>query len=165
LKKSKQNLLYEKYPRFFVNRDSDPSKSPMCWGIATGDGWYDLIDRAIGKIEELYQKLDPKEISCSCQSSPPTNNLKCWRCDGTGTIKITAVGEQIKEKFGGLRLYISNGTPEMHQVLDAVEEESSRICEDCGKPGQSSTRKGGYWLATLCSDHAGKDRDWSTESE
>lgn len=67
--------------------------------------------------------------------------------------------EQIKEKFGGLRLYYSSGNsfddPAWAGVERSVEEaeSASRLtCEMCGKPGVMRTS--GHWLKTLCDLHA-----------
>lgn len=58
---------------------------------------------------------------------------------------------QVKEKFGGLRVY----TDVMHEGLDRViyeaGERSFRICEDCGSAGNL---RGGSWHRTLCDVHA-----------
>jgi hypothetical protein len=55
---------------------------------------------------------------------------------------------QVKEKFGGLRFYVSTGGG-MRSVIEAAEEESYRTCEHCGAVG--STREyGRSWLITLC---------------
>ena len=57
---------------------------------------------------------------------------------------------QIKEKFGGLRFYIGNGTEEILDRIWKAEEESYKICEMCGEPGK--LRHGG-WKKTLCDEH------------
>ena len=57
---------------------------------------------------------------------------------------------QVKEKFGGLRYYIATGTDEMFDIIDAAEEESYHICEECGEPGKL---RGDGWLSTLCNKH------------
>ena len=57
---------------------------------------------------------------------------------------------QVKEKFGGLRFYISSGTSEMFDAIDYAEEESYTICETCGEPGEP--RNDG-WIQTLCDKH------------
>jgi hypothetical protein len=54
---------------------------------------------------------------------------------------------QVKEKFGGLRFYIGCATDEVFSRIDQAEEESFRICEECGSPGKP--RDGG-WIKTLC---------------
>ena len=58
---------------------------------------------------------------------------------------------QVKEKFGGLRVY----TDVMHEGLDAVirstGKKSFSICEDCGASG---ALREGSWYRTLCDVHA-----------
>lgn len=75
---------------------------------------------------------------------------------------ITALGGlilQIKEKFGGLRLYYSPGSADedarwvdVEKMVRDAESASLKTCEMCGKPGY--TRSSGRWLKTLCDDHA-----------
>lgn len=54
---------------------------------------------------------------------------------------------QVKEKFGGLRLYLS-GRPEIFPIAEKYELESYTICELCGEPGRLCHL--GYWAITLC---------------
>jgi len=56
---------------------------------------------------------------------------------------------QVKEKFGGLRFYISYGTKEIQDRIYKAEEESFKTCENCGKPGKLT---GTYWIKTLCKE-------------
>lgn len=62
--------------------------------------------------------------------------------------------DQIKEKFGGIRLYFS--CPEEKReaadaIVSALEKECWKTCEECGEPGES--RRGG-WTKTLCDTHS-----------
>ena len=59
---------------------------------------------------------------------------------------------QIKEKFGGLRVYISSGNDKMHEFIREAEKASFRTCEICGDLGLACTSKSG-WLKTLCKKH------------
>ena len=61
---------------------------------------------------------------------------------------------QIKEKFGGLRFYVSGMTEEGWKLIDEAERKSLTICEVCGKLGK--IRKGGWWK-TLCDEHDDTD--------
>jgi hypothetical protein len=61
---------------------------------------------------------------------------------------------QIKEKFGRLRFYVSNSTPEVDLAIEAAEVLSAKTCEECGEPGK--VRSSGTWLKTVCEKHAGK---------
>jgi len=57
---------------------------------------------------------------------------------------------QIKEKFGGLRFYIYEGSDEIHARISKAENQSYEICEVTGKPGQLRTDLG--WIETLCDE-------------
>lgn len=56
---------------------------------------------------------------------------------------------QVKEKFGGLRFYIGGASMEIHNEIEKVENESYKICESCGEPGET---KGNGWIKTLCDE-------------
>lgn len=58
---------------------------------------------------------------------------------------------QVKEKYGGLRIYSSPYHEEFDRFITELEKESFTICEECGAPGQ--LRSGG-WYVTLCDEHA-----------
>ena len=57
------------------------------------------------------------------------------------------VFEQIKEKFGTLRVYSSGSTPEIDKIIDEAEARSGKTCEVCGKPGSV---RGRSWLKCVC---------------
>lgn len=62
---------------------------------------------------------------------------------------------QIKEKFGGLRFYIGEGTKEMHERIGKARDESYLTCETCGKEGKQSPRNNSEpfcWQLTLCDE-------------
>lgn len=75
---------------------------------------------------------------------------------------------QIKEKFGGLRLYFQPtevGADEAHKIVRLLEAASDHTCELCGEDGgnwqngefvyKSKPRSGG-WIKTLCDSCDGK---------
>jgi hypothetical protein len=57
---------------------------------------------------------------------------------------------QVKEKFGGLRFYINNGSDEIFDRIRKAEDDSLNICEKTGKPGYLRNDNG--WLVTLCDE-------------
>lgn len=75
---------------------------------------------------------------------------------------------QVKEKFGGLRVYLDYGDPFerpeegtlrvnlAENLIEKCEEKAHRICEYCGEPGEPTT---GGWIKTLCADCARGRRD------
>jgi len=67
---------------------------------------------------------------------------------------------QIKEKFGGLRYYMTpsnDTTPEqrdaMHAIVNQYEQISQTVCEATGKPGVLMVSPGG-WRKTLNPEYA-----------
>jgi hypothetical protein len=58
--------------------------------------------------------------------------------------------DQIKEKFGGLRIYFSGGDDYVSGVIGMAEDMSYKLCEVCGNKGNAN--KSG-WIATLCDEH------------
>lgn len=59
-----------------------------------------------------------------------------------------AVAEQVKEKYGTLRFYVSNTDDEVDTAITEAEKLSEKTCELCGKPGTLTTKHG--WLMTRC---------------
>lgn len=61
---------------------------------------------------------------------------------------------QIKEKFGGLRAYITTHSEdpdvinEFNDLISEAEEKSYTVCEECGGVGRSTNLNG--WYRTLC---------------
>jgi hypothetical protein len=57
---------------------------------------------------------------------------------------------QVKEKFGGLRFYINEGSEEIYKRIIQAENDSYTICEVTGKPGKLRNDLG--WHTTLCDE-------------
>ena len=64
---------------------------------------------------------------------------------------IIIVIDQVKEKYGGLRIYSSPMYEEFDRFILGLETESYKICEHCGEIG---ALRGGGWYKTLCDKHA-----------
>lgn len=130
-----QNKLFEKYPKIFRQKDLPMDQTCMCWGIDTGDGWYNIIDTLCGQIQwhikhNLNEGEDPEVVN------------------------VEAV--QVKEKYGGLRFYYSGGNDFISGLVYMAEGMSEKSCEECGAPGTSD---GGRWVVTLCKPcHAARKR-------
>lgn len=66
----------------------------------------------------------------------------------------------IKEKFGGLRFYISEGSDAIYKRIGEAEEEARKTCEVCGIPG---VLRSGGWLKTLCDYHSDGRKPYGKE--
>ena len=62
---------------------------------------------------------------------------------------------QVKEKWGGLRIYTDYYVKEIENVIREVCEQSLSMCETCGSP--AGLVKKGTWYQTLCEEHR---EDW-----
>lgn len=58
---------------------------------------------------------------------------------------------QVKEKFGGLRFYINEGTDEIFDIIEEYCQKSYKICEICGEEGKNINNNG--WYKTVCEIH------------
>lgn len=112
-------------------------KYPLCFktpgtcigfGVECGRGWYPLLERLLSKIESRLESL-----------APSVNDSY----DGSG-FSI----DQIKEKYGTLRFYVSGASKEIYDMIHAAEKESATTCEQCGDPGVLCVFN--RWYATRC---------------
>lgn len=88
-----------------------------------GDGWLPLIEQAKTIIDK-YNLTHP--------SNEP--------------LKFT----QIKEKWGGLRLYLNYYIPEISNKIHKIENKSFEFCEHCGNSQNIKTENTHGWTMTLC---------------
>ena len=59
---------------------------------------------------------------------------------------------QIKEKFGGLRVYVNFHIKELDELIDKAEQKSFSVCEKCGSEENVTTKPNRPygWILTLC---------------
>jgi hypothetical protein len=69
------------------------------------------------------------------------------------------VAAQVKEKFGGLRFYVSGGDVHTSAMINFAESLSYKICEDCGRTDELVAIGGKGWIKTTCPRHA-KDKEY-----
>lgn len=136
-----QNKLYEKYPQLFANKDKTPMQSPMCFGIECNDGWYELLASVCWRIYQ-HEKNIADRIRIRTENEKPN--------DQSDLDYVPVKFDQIKEKYGGLRIYHSGGDDYIDGVISMAEEYSYKICEVCGNKGEPNKQG---WISTLCEAH------------
>jgi len=119
-----QEQLYERYPLIFQECTLPDTETAMCWGIATGNGWFHLID---GLCAALQHDTDNDHAP-------------------------QAIATQVKEKFGTLRFHIRSANERQSAMSLLARELSERICDVCGAPG--TLVSGERLWATRCTTHA-----------
>lgn len=121
----KQGGFLSRNPPYLFNDDG----TPYDFSNDVGEGWGSLCLRTFSNIADAYSRhnIDMSEFALI----------------------------QIKEKFGGLRIYLGGMVEGLYEDVDNIvtnaEEESYKICEVCGKPGKLYETG---WMKTLCEDHA-----------
>jgi len=143
-----QNQLYEKYPKIFGQKDGDPARTAMCWGISCGDGWYNILDNLCFLIQRHHD--DPREeleryhkyLEMSVEKNEE-DNIEFWTNKIEETKQLIenrpqTQAMQVKEKFGSLRFYVDTVDPEIDAYISFAENMSSCTCEKCESPGNQS---------------------------
>ena len=115
-----QKKLFDKYPKIFRQKDLSMRETCMCWGIDTGDGWYDLIDNLCSVIQFWVKYNEEPQVEAS----------------------------QVKEKFGGLRFYTSGHSDFVNGLITLTEHLSKNTCSVCGSVKNITKTKG--WIRTVC---------------
>jgi hypothetical protein len=61
---------------------------------------------------------------------------------------------QVKEKFGGLRFYVTThqAGEKVREAIGLAERKSEKTCENCGKPADERFRSDEGWVWTVCSN-------------
>jgi hypothetical protein len=99
--------------------------NPYQYSFAIGDGWYKLVYELVRDIR--------------------VNDLK----KGDWITKAT----QVKEKFGGLRFYVTGTSDKNWTLIRSAEEKSYATCEQTGSEVEVGTWKH-RWMQTLCRKEA-----------
>ena len=125
-----QQKIFNDCSTIFRHKDKGPMHNLICFGIECGNGWFDLIYDLSVKLEKIVVEMSK-----------------------SGDIKEEGLPfvVQIKEKFGGLRYYMSYETKEMNDLIFDTMEKAETVCELCGKPGEIRDDIG--WVTTLCDEH------------
>lgn len=115
----------EEYTCIFCGRKIIIKVIPMMKGsdpnlFECEEGWHPLILETLKKIQDIS---DEKGLD----------------------IEVS----QVKEKYGGLRIYLTGYTPEIERIIQEAEGKSLTICEVCGKSGSFRSNMDGWYL-TRC---------------
>lgn len=161
--------LCELAPTLFGDRYKSMRQTALCWGFECGNGWREILREAAVQLEPLCRaeldKCESKEkvwykyirkvigyIRPTSVANLAYEFVEKVNPDIYGNALYWYGGapcraSQIKEKFGTLRFYMTSETDEMSAIIDKLESQSSKTCEECGKPGKT---RGRGWLYTRC---------------
>lgn len=157
-----QKKLFKKYPKIFAQKSLPMSRTCMCWGIDTGDGWFWLIDNLCSSIQDYIDNNNCKIPRGTNQGDLGANYTVTYDSSSVGELnesktmnendlvdsipQVEAV--QVKEKYGGLRFYYDGGNETIHGMVWLAERMSRNICEYCGSNDRVKQTSG--WITSLC---------------
>lgn len=125
--REKTEKLFRDFPELFRYRNN--RKISLMSGFDCGNGWFNIIYKLCENIQNALEKE-------------------------TDDFRAGFFVQQVKEKFGGLRFYITYGNDEIFDLIRRAEEESFRTCELCGRQTEDvETRSVLGWIRTLCQYH------------
>jgi len=119
--------LIKKYPLLFADINKSPQETCICWGVSTGNGWYDIIDEYCKAVYPVAEQTKDDEYKFKFM--------------------------QVKEKYGTIRLYTT--FTDNDGIVDTAESkaynDSQITCEHCGtKEGVWQDNMG--WIHTACQE-------------
>ena len=138
IKKNSSNL-FEGAPGF-----------PLAY-IECDDGWFDIIDAALTTIQgHITNRNNQIQSNIKYAKDHDINDPAYpeWRKD-IELLEYPQV-QQIKEKFGGLRIYLSSEDDYIFGIISMAEAMAARTCEVCGAKGHL---RSGSWFKNLCEEH------------
>jgi hypothetical protein len=177
MNKELDDKLCAEFPKIFKNRNGNMQETCMCWGFEVGDGWYNIIRNACLLIQHHIKGVRDSRASAiqfnrALKRAIEKNDDKGlihyfairgkvdqWTMDKVHEAKIQlvyrpvpescpqVVAEQVKEKFGSLRFYVSGGDSFTDGVVQMAELMSEVTCEKCGHPGKVG---GKGWMSCRC---------------
>lgn len=115
------------FPAIMAERNLSATQTAMCWGFDVGDGWYDILYTAMHLVQSHIDIKNRADVTVE-----------------------QVVFEQVKEKFGTLRIYSRGGDAFTDGVLSMAEAMSGCTCETCGDVGYATSSG---WIKTLCKKH------------
>jgi len=134
MNKNLQQQLFQKYPKIFSRRTLSKKETAMCYGIACGDGWYQLIDCLCEKINETIRTKNiayENYLSRQDEDDSEEEVTRSWGYEKHPDVKA----DQVKSKFGCLRFYLHsyNVSSEIKGAISMAEKMSLYICEHTGQ--------------------------------
>jgi ribosomal protein L37AE/L43A len=114
--------IIKKYPELFGEPPYDPKETLICFGFEVSNAWLPILEKGFREMAKIVKR------------------------DEFTDFKVI----QVKEKFGGLRVYTNYYTDEIDKIIDRMEEQCAHTCEQCGS-SEGKLRQDGWWQ-TLCDD-------------
>ncbi len=123
--------------------------------FSIGDGWYSIVNTLLGLMSHNVESARRRLNYAQTKGEDTSKEEKLLE---EALFNLPTIA-QVKEKYGGLRFYIDNGSADVHAYIEFAECISNHTCEVCGSPGEP--RNDG-WVKVLCDSHH-REREQKSE--
>jgi len=119
--------------------------------FSIGNGWIGIVDTLCGFISyDVNQARYKLKYAMEHQGEKYAMTIPEAEANLAKALEDLPTIQDVKEKFGGLRFYVSGASDKVYNYIEFAEALSHRTCEECGAPGE---RRSGGWIKTLCDTH------------
>jgi hypothetical protein len=108
-------------------REKFPNSLQKCWDFSIGAGWYPILYNFCVFLEKIKESGNEVDIA------------------------------QVKEKFGGLRIYVNNvkvsddDVDRIYEYINQLEKLADKVCEKCGSTEEiSKDSSKHFWIKSYC---------------
>jgi len=135
------NQLYEEFPILYRGRLEEMGSCLMCQGFQCQNGWFNLIWQLSSLLTQEMEGLRASDRNpFLVEIKKPSGYLD--------TMEVLPKVLEVKERHGGLKYILENGSEDMYGLVEMAEQASYYICEVDGEEGKLSVR--GNIMKTLC---------------
>lgn len=146
MKSELQEKLFNDYSIMFDNRHKSPMESCLAFGLEIGDGWYDLV-RSVCWMIKQHENNKQWQKEWREKKNQETKDSTGTDIQDDEPEYFAVKFDQVKEKYGGLRLYFSGGDEYIEGLVSLAEAYSYHVCEICGNKGEANKQG---WIAVRC---------------
>jgi hypothetical protein len=121
MRKELQDKIFAAFPSLYCRKDLPMTETCMCWGIETGDGWFDLIYKLSQDIVNISKNVTAEQVK-----------------EKFGSLRF-------------YYRYTENNIERdnrINELIEEAEEKSFTTCESCGSTDEVTQTEG--WIVTLC---------------
>lgn len=121
MRKELQDKIFAAFPSLYCQRNLSPQETCMCWGIETGDGWFELIYNLSKDISNISKNIEAVQVK-----------------EKFGGLRFYWSGKNLTNEQ----------TNKIDEQVNEAEEKSYKICEKCGSTDNVTQTDG--WIVSLC---------------
>lgn len=130
-----QNKLFQRFPNLFIERSLPMTQTSMCWGIETGNGWFDIIWNLCENLEKFK----------GLRFSQVKEKFKSLRIYFQYDPKIPLRGLNARQRRNIKRQYKM-----IEYLIREAEKRSFKTCEICGNALGLELDRNDFWITKDC---------------